>query len=109
MPPQYEAAVTSGPNVLPASGRSGSPRNPLASVIAVVASPRTCAMTAARASPAQGPGGPPLPWQSATAPATCGAAWLVPVKVEAGPPRPAEVTQVPGAATAWAASAAATA
>ena len=74
-----------------------------------MASARTRAITAAGASPAHGPGRPPEPWQSATAPATCGAAWLVPVKVEGLPPRPAEVTQVPGAATVWAAAAAVTA
>ena len=81
----------------------------MASVIAAVASPRTRAITAAGACPAHGPGSPPEPWQSATAPAMCGAAWLVPVKVEGLPARPAEVTQVPGAATVCAAAAAPTA
>ena len=73
------AAVTSGPKTLPLRGRRGSPRKPVESVVAAVASARTRVITSAGASPAHGPGSPPLPWQSATAPATCGAAWLVPV------------------------------
>ena len=67
------------------------------------------AATPAGASPAHGPGTPPLPKHKATAPATCGAAWLVPVFVEVPPPRPAETTQVPGAAIVCAAAAAETA
>src|SRR4029079_1402496 len=68
------------------------------------ASLRMRSIVCAGVRPAHGPATPPLPWQSATAPATRGAAMLVPVIVVVPLPRLVETTQTPGAATTWATS-----
>src|SRR3954451_4525536 len=86
---QYVPALTSGPYVRP----TGPVNEPVAP------SPRTRAMTPAGPRPAHGPSR-----HSAIAPATCGAAWLVPKYVAVPPPGLSETTQVPGAAIACAAS-----
>src|SRR4051812_19244221 len=54
--------------------------------------------TSAGVSPAHGPGDPSVPRQSATEPATCGAAMLVPDRTAVPPPGASNVMHVPGAA-----------
>src|SRR3954468_13244016 len=60
-------------------------------------------MTSAGVRPAHGPGDASVPRHSATEPATCGAAMLVPERTAVPPPRASEVMHVPGAATVCAA------
>ena len=55
-------------------------------------------MISAGVMPAHGPGLASLPRQSATEPATCGAAMLVPDRTAVPPPMRSEVMHVPGAA-----------
>src|SRR5436305_831892 len=81
------------------SSGSGSPVKPLVLVAAPAASPRVLLMIWLGVRPAQGPGTPSSSRHSATAPATCGAAWLVPSYVLVPPPSLSADTQVPGAAT----------
>ena len=105
---QYRAAETMEPYAFPVTGRSGSPMKPEVAA-AACASLRMRSMVCAGVRPAQGPALPPLPWHRATAPATWGAAMLVPVMVTVPVFGLVETTQTPGAATTWATSPGATA
>src|SRR4051794_37443308 len=55
-------------------------------------------MTSAGVRPAHGPGDASVPRHSATEPATCGAAMLVPERTAVPPPGASDVMHVPGAA-----------
>ena len=69
------------------------------------ASARMRAMIWAGVRPAHGPAWVALPMHSATEPATCGVAMLVPDRTAVPPPRASDVMHVPGAATVCAAPA----